>query len=155
MSYNNRVKQGESFKISNNSFGYQDPYKHLNQYLIMPLIVFETTCVYSAFLEDHNVNYLKLNPLKVKKLMDNNCVTIKSISLRLIGWHWFNSMLYRNCMILNLENITNYKTQVVTMKNLLTIWLSPRINCTVIFSLPSANWTNNDSSIWKNLLDYC
>lgn len=87
MSYNNRVKQGESFKISNNSFGYQDPYKHLNQYLIMPLIVFETTCAYSAFLEDHNVNYLKLNPLKVKKLMDNNCVTIKSISLRLIGWH--------------------------------------------------------------------
>lgn len=71
-----RVKQGESFKITNNSFGYQKLYERLNQYLITPLVVFEATGVYSlslqAFLEDYHVKYLKLNPLKAKKLMDNN-----------------------------------------------------------------------------------
>lgn len=71
-----RVKQGESFKITNDSFGYQKLYERLNQYLITPLVVFEATGVYSlslqAFLEDYHVKYLKLNPLKAKKLMDNN-----------------------------------------------------------------------------------
>ena len=71
-----RVKQGKTFKITNDSFGYQDLLDHLNQYLITPLVVFEATGVYSlslqAFLEDYHIKYLKLNPLKAKKLMDNN-----------------------------------------------------------------------------------
>ncbi|MCZ3785181.1 IS110 family transposase, partial [Lactobacillus crispatus] len=73
---NDRIKQGESFRISNDSFGYQKLYEQLNQYLITPLVVFEATGVYSlslqAFLEDYHIKYLKLNPLKAKKLMDNN-----------------------------------------------------------------------------------
>lgn len=71
-----RIKQGETFKITNDSFGYQDLLDRLNQYLITPLVVFEATGVYSlslqAFLEDYHIKYLKLNPLKAKKLMDNN-----------------------------------------------------------------------------------
>lgn len=71
-----RIKQGDTFKITNDSFGYQELLDHLNRYLITPLVVFEATGVYSlslqAFLEDHHINYLKLNPLKAKKLMDNN-----------------------------------------------------------------------------------
>lgn len=71
-----RIKQGKTFKITNDSFGYQDLLDHLNQYLITPLVVFESTGVYSlslqAFLEDYHIGYLKLNPLKAKKLMDNN-----------------------------------------------------------------------------------
>ena len=51
-------------------------YDRLNDYLITPLVVFEATGVYSlnlqAFLEDNHIKYLKLNPLKAKKLMDNN-----------------------------------------------------------------------------------
>lgn len=51
-------------------------YDRLNDYLITPLVVFEATGVYSlnlqAFLEDYHIKYLKLNPLKAKKLMDNN-----------------------------------------------------------------------------------
>lgn len=35
-----RVKQGNSFTITNDSFGYQDLLDHLNQYLITPLVVF-------------------------------------------------------------------------------------------------------------------
>ena len=31
---NDRIKQGESFRISNDSFGYQKLYEQLNQYLI-------------------------------------------------------------------------------------------------------------------------
>lgn len=62
--------------ITNDSFGYQDLLDHLNQYLITPLVVFEVTGVYSlslqAFLEDHRIKYLRLNPLQAKKLMDNN-----------------------------------------------------------------------------------
>ncbi len=71
-----RVKQGKIFKITNDSFGYQELLDHLNQYLITTLVVFEATEVYSlslqAFLEDYHIKYLKLNPLKAKKLMDNN-----------------------------------------------------------------------------------
>ena len=71
-----RIKQGESFKITNDSFGSQKLYDRLNDYLITPLVVFEATGVYSlslqAFLEDYHIKYLKLNPLKAKKLMDNN-----------------------------------------------------------------------------------
>lgn len=71
-----RVKQGNPFTITNDSFGYQDLLDHLNQYLITPLVVFEATGVYSlslqAFLEDHHIKYLRLNPLQAKKLMDNN-----------------------------------------------------------------------------------
>ncbi|PXZ22055.1 IS110 family transposase, partial [Lactobacillus helveticus] len=32
-----RIKQGETFKITNDSFGYQDLLDRLNQYLITPL----------------------------------------------------------------------------------------------------------------------
>lgn len=71
-----RIKQGNSFKITNDSFGYQKLYDHLNDYLITPLVVFEATGVYSlslqAFLEDYHIKYLKLNPLRAKKLIDNN-----------------------------------------------------------------------------------
>lgn len=71
-----RVKQGNTFTITNDSFGYQELLEHLNQYLITPLVVFEATGVYSlslqAFLEDYHIKYLRLNPLKAKKLMDNN-----------------------------------------------------------------------------------
>ena len=71
-----RIKQGATFTITNDSFGYQKLYDHLNQYLITPLIVLEATGVYSlslqAFLEDYHIKYLRLNPLKAKKLMDNN-----------------------------------------------------------------------------------
>lgn len=71
-----RVKQGNPFTITNDSFGYQDLLDHLNQYLITPLVVFEATGVYSlslqAFLEDHQIKYLRLNLLQAKKLMDNN-----------------------------------------------------------------------------------
>ena len=71
-----RIKQGEPFIISNDSFGYQKLLDHLNCYLITPLVVFESTGVYSlslqAFLEENHIKYLKLNPLKAKKLMDNN-----------------------------------------------------------------------------------
>ena len=56
---NDRIKQGESFRISNDSFGYQKLYEQLNQYLITPLVVFEATGVYSlslqAFLEDYHI----------------------------------------------------------------------------------------------------
>ena len=59
-----RIKQGETFKITNDSFGYQDLLDRLNQYLITPLVVFEATGVYSlslqAFLEDYHIKYLKL-----------------------------------------------------------------------------------------------
>lgn len=71
-----RIKQGATFTITNDSFGYQKLYDHLNQYLITPLVVLEATGVYSlslqAFLEDYHIKYLRLNPLKAKKLMDNN-----------------------------------------------------------------------------------
>lgn len=71
-----RIKQGKTFKIANDAFGYQTLLDHLNQYLITPLVIFESTGVYSlglqAFLEQNHIKYLKLNPLKAKKLMDNN-----------------------------------------------------------------------------------
>lgn len=71
-----RIKQGDTFTITNDSFGYQKLYDRLNQYLITPLVVLEATGVYSlslqAFLEDYHIKYLRLNPLKAKKLMDNN-----------------------------------------------------------------------------------
>jgi transposase len=67
-----RVKQGKTFRITNDSFGYQDLLDHLNQYLITPLVVFEATGVYSLGLQAFLEEYLKLNPLKAKKLMDNN-----------------------------------------------------------------------------------
>ncbi|GFP06021.1 hypothetical protein LHEJCM1005_03130 [Lactobacillus helveticus] len=46
-----RIKQGETFKITNDSFGYQDLLDRLNQYLITPLVVFEATGVYSLSLQ--------------------------------------------------------------------------------------------------------
>ncbi len=71
-----RHQQGDVFSISNDMIGYQKLYEQLNFYLITPLVVFESTGVYSlslqAFLEQKRIQYLKLNPLKAKKLMDNN-----------------------------------------------------------------------------------
>lgn len=71
-----KVRQGKTFKISNDMVGFQQLYKRLRLYSVIPLIVFESTGVYSlslqAFLEKKHIQYLKLNPLKAKKLMDNN-----------------------------------------------------------------------------------
>ncbi|TDN09085.1 IS110 family transposase, partial [Lactobacillus crispatus] len=47
---NDRIKQGESFRLSNDPFGYQKLYAQLYQYFITPFVVFEATGVYSLSL---------------------------------------------------------------------------------------------------------
>ncbi|UNL46525.1 IS110 family transposase, partial [Lactobacillus amylovorus] len=55
-----KVRQGKTFKISNDMVGFQQLYKRL--YSVIPLIVFESTGVYSlslqAFLEKKHIQYL-------------------------------------------------------------------------------------------------
>ena len=119
---NDRIKQGESFRISNDSFGYQKLYEQLNQYLITPLVVFEATGVYSlslqAFLEDYHIKYLKLNPLKAKKLMDNNLRHNKTDK---VDAYRLALMPRKSCVIHSPESIMNFRMPVAIMKNLLGV----------------------------------
>lgn len=107
-----RIKQGETFKITNDSFGYQDLLDRLNQYLITPLVVFEATGVYSlslqAFLEDYHIKYLKLNPLKAKKLMDS-----KRPKLKYLFW----------LLIFGYPCFINLRRQRICLKNNSQSWL--------------------------------
>lgn len=70
----NRAKLPE-FKISNDLIGFKRLGKELELYH-QPQIIFEATGVYSrrlqAFLERNNYDYIRMNPLTAKKLMDNN-----------------------------------------------------------------------------------
>jgi len=70
----NRQKLPE-FKISNDLIGFKQLRKELKLYH-RPQIIFEATGVYSrrlqAFLERNNYDYIRMNPLTAKKLMDNN-----------------------------------------------------------------------------------
>lgn len=72
----NRIKQGDSFTITNDAVGFQKLYDRMNQYLLTPLVIFEATGVYSltlqAFLEEHRISYIRMNPLTAKKIMSNN-----------------------------------------------------------------------------------
>lgn len=119
---NDRIKQGESFRISNDSFGYQKLYEQLNQYLITPLVVFEATGVYSlslqAFLEDYHIKYLKLNPLKAKKLMDNNLRHNKTDK---VDAYRLALIPRKSCVIHSPESIMNFRMPVAIMKNLLGV----------------------------------
>lgn len=134
-----RIKQGESFKITNDAFGYQKLYDRSNDYLITPLVVFEATGVYSlnlqAFLEDYHIKYLKLNPLKAKKLMDNNLRHNKTDKVDAYRLALIQFIAPQNYAIRSLENIMSYRMLVAIMKNLLRGWLPLKINCIVTFNL--------------------
>ena len=64
----------KEFKISNDSFGFNELLKNLAIFSKHPQIIFEATGVYSRrlqkFLEDYGYDYVILNPLKAKKEMD-------------------------------------------------------------------------------------
>ncbi len=68
-------KEYTHFTIANDLIGFKKLQENLECFA-HPLIVFEATGVYSlplqSFLEQAGYNYIRLNPLKAKKLMDNN-----------------------------------------------------------------------------------
>lgn len=68
-------KVNTQFKIVNDLIGFNQLLEKL-QYFARPLIIFEATGVYSlplqAFLDQKNYDYVRMNPLKAKKLMDNS-----------------------------------------------------------------------------------
>lgn len=68
-------KEYTHFVIANDLIGFRHLQENLECFA-KPLVVFEATGVYSlplqSFLEQNGYNYIRLNPLKAKKLMDNN-----------------------------------------------------------------------------------
>ncbi|RVU71879.1 IS110 family transposase [Lactobacillus xujianguonis] len=79
-----RAKEFDSFTITNDLGGFNVLLDQLQCYA-NPVVVFEATGVYSlplqSFLDRHNYNYVRLNPLKAKKLMDNNLRHLKTDKL--------------------------------------------------------------------------
>lgn len=68
MGPNNVIK---SYEISNDALGFQRLLTNLKVFSVTPEIVFEATGVYSdrlqAFLDQHQLDYCRLNPLKAKQ----------------------------------------------------------------------------------------
>ena len=70
-----KKKEIDHFDISNDILGFETLLVQLQEFS-NPAVIFEATGVYSlpleAFLNREGYDYVKINPLKAKKLMDNN-----------------------------------------------------------------------------------
>ena len=70
-----KKKEVDCFDISNDALGFESLLEQLQEFS-NPAVIFEATGVYSlpleAFLNCAGYDYVKINPLKAKKLMDNN-----------------------------------------------------------------------------------
>ncbi|MBP2059003.1 transposase [Lactobacillus colini] len=78
-----KKKEQASFKITNDKPGFEELSSYLELYSKKNLVVvLEATGVYSLslekFLSDNEYNFIYLNPLKAKKLMDNNLRHLKT-----------------------------------------------------------------------------
>lgn len=79
-----KAKEFDSFTITNDLVGFNTLLDQLQCYA-KPVVVFEATGVYSlplqSFLDHHDYDYVRLNPLKAKKIMDNNLRHLKTDKL--------------------------------------------------------------------------
>ena len=70
-----KKKEIDHFDIANDAVGFKPLLEQLQEFA-QPVVIFEATGVYSlsleAFLNYKSYDYVKINPLKAKKLMDNN-----------------------------------------------------------------------------------
>ena len=70
-----KKKEIDHFDIANDAVGFKPLLEQLQEFA-QPVVIFEATGVYSlsleAFLNYKGYDYVKINPLKAKKLMDNN-----------------------------------------------------------------------------------
>lgn len=77
-------KEFDSFTITNDLIGFNTLLDQLQCYA-KPVVVFEATGVYSlplqSFLDRQDYDYVRLNPLKAKKIMDNNLRYLKTDKL--------------------------------------------------------------------------
>lgn len=77
------IKRNEfkHFTIANDLVGFNELLEQLQCYK-HPVVIFEATGVYSlplqSFLDHHNYDYTRINPLSAKKLMDNNLRHLKT-----------------------------------------------------------------------------